>query len=95
MKTVSQNLLDYLQSNPGVHASGDLQRLEWYNSDNHLVTAQTVGRELRRLAELGKIHVDYKNNHAHYSFTEIPKPKKLVPQQFIKDGQIMVRMVEV
>lgn len=75
MKSVSQQLLDYLQSNPGTHASGDLQRMEWRNMDLTLAVPRTIVRRLQELAEEGKIHAEIRGNHTHYSATPIEKKK--------------------
>lgn len=74
-KSVSDQLLDYLQANPGVHASGNLQRLEWHNKDGSLAVPRTIVRRLQELAEEGKIHAEIRANHTHYSATPIKKPK--------------------
>lgn len=72
-KSVQDQLLDYLQANPGVHASGTIQRLEWKNKDGTLAVPRTIVRRLQELAEEGKIHAEIRGNHTHYSATPIEK----------------------
>ena len=74
-KSVQDQLLEYLQANPGVHASGTLQRLEWHNKDSTLAVPRTIVRRLQELAEESKIHATLINGHTHYSATPIEKPK--------------------
>lgn len=76
MKSVSQQLLEYLQKNPGVHASGTLQRLEWRNHTGSMAVPRSIVRRLQELAEDGSIFCEMKGNHAHYSAAPIPKEKK-------------------
>jgi hypothetical protein len=70
-QSVSDQLLAYLQTNHGVFASGDLQRMEWRNSNNSLAVPRSVVRRLQELAEDDKIHCEMRGNHAHYSATPI------------------------
>jgi hypothetical protein len=74
-KSVSTQLLEYLQTNHGVHASGNLQRLEWRNRDGTLAVPRTVVRRLQELAADGKIHIQYTGNHAHYSTDAFVPPQ--------------------
>lgn len=74
-KSVSQQLLEYLQANPGVHASGNLQRMEWTNHTGSIATPRSIVRRLQELTEEAKIHCEITKNHAHYSATPIEKPK--------------------
>ena len=72
-KSVQDQLLDYLQANPGVHASGTIQRLEWRNKDGTVAVPRTIVRRLQELAEDGKIHSEIRGGHTHYSATPIEK----------------------
>lgn len=90
-KSVSQQLLDYLQANPGVHASGDLQRMEWRNHTGTTAVPRSVVRRLQELAEEGKINCEMRGNHAHYSAAPIEKP----PQRKLVYDPVNDRMIRV
>lgn len=88
-KSVSEQLLAYLQTNPGVHASGTLQRLEWRNHTGSLAVPRSVVRRLQELAEEGKIHCEMKGNHAHYSATPIEKkPERKLVYDPVRDVMV-------
>lgn len=91
-KSVSQQLLEYLQTNPGVHSSGTLQRLEWHNKDGTVAVPRTIVRRLQELAQDNKIHVEDRNGHAHYSTESIPqKPKTVIRIVETPTGPVAIR----
>lgn len=75
-KSISDQLLKYLQTNVGVFSSGELQRMTWTNKSGSIATPRTVVRRLQELAEDGKVSVTTINGHAHYSADPIIKPAK-------------------
>lgn len=85
-KSISDQLVQYLQENHGVFSSGDLQRLEWRNIDGTVALPRTIVRRLQELAEEGTIHCEMRGNHAHYSADPIPKPEKFIPLVILPDG---------
>jgi len=78
-KSVQQQLLDFLRSDGGVHASGNLQRREWKNMNGTLATPRSIVRRLEELTEEGKLNVEYINNHSHYSANMLSVPPKKTP----------------
>lgn len=88
-KSVSTQLLEFLQNNRGRFASGSLQRMEWINKDGTLAIPRTVVRRLQELAQDGLIYVEEVNGHAHYSADPLKeKPKRIV--EFVeRDGQMV------
>lgn len=77
MKSVSQQLADYLKSvAPAQIASGELQRLTWRNRNGTLAVPRSVVRRLEELVEDGTLTVEIKDRHAHYCYgNPPPKPK--------------------
>ena len=92
MKSITAQLLDYLQANHGVFASGTLQKLEWRNKSGSTAVPRTIVRQLQHLAEQGKINVQIINNHAHYSAQPIPPPKKQVVKE-LPNGKVEISYV--
>lgn len=91
--TCEKVLLDYLTKNPTWHKKSNLYGIaeDW--------SAETVGRDLRTLAENGKIHVDYYDgkyakNLAMYSINqkELPKTRK-VEIVDLPDGRRVARII--
>lgn len=91
--TCSEVLLDYLTKNPTWHKKSNLYGIaeDW--------SAETVGRDLRTLAENGKIYVDYYDgkyakNLAMYSIN--PKEIRHTPKYEIvelENGQRIARII--
>jgi len=95
MKSVSEQLRDYLQSvAPTQVSSGDLQRMTWTNKDGTLAVPRTVVRRLQELAEEGTLTVETKKkNHAWYCYgAPAPKPKQVMTQMFTPDGRPYMKL---
>lgn len=92
MKTLKEKLVAYLKANPGVHASGSLQRLEWRDSRGKSASPSNITRRLRELAEDGKIAAHYIKGHAHYSYTP---QRRVITKVEVIDGKAYKREVEV
>lgn len=90
--TLKQKLVEWLRANPGLHASGSLQRLEWRDSRGKLASPSNLSRRLRELAEDGKITVEYIRGHAHYSYTP---QRRVITKVEVIDGKAYKREVEV
>lgn len=76
-KSVSTQLKEYLQKNPGIYNSGELQRMIWFNRDGTTATGKSVSRRLQELAETDEINVDHSKGSAEYSAQPIIVPPKL------------------
>lgn len=87
MNTVAQNILEFFSKNNSVFPSAVLQKMEWKGSDGKIVTPQTVGRELRKLAEDGEIQVELIKNHAHYSAKNYVRNPEIIRVR-LPDGSI-------
>jgi hypothetical protein len=92
MKTLKQKLLAYLAANPGTHASGDIQRMEWRDRRGKLASPANLTRRLRELVNEGKLLVEYRKGHAHYAIAEAERPKRQVVEQ-LGDGSVRVSYV--
>lgn len=73
MKSVREQLFDFLQQNRGDFNSGELQRME-FKGRRGTATGKTISRRLQELAEDGKIHVEERRGSAWYSADFKPKP---------------------
>ena len=86
-KSLQQHILDYLKQNAGQwHKKVSLYMF----ADELGYSPETVGRELRDLAESGKIKVEYYNgkyskNLAKYSYNPVVVQRKF--EIIEKDGQ--------
>jgi len=71
--SLKDRLLRYLKNRNDWISSGELQRIA---AENTSYTPQTVGRDLRRLREDGKIERELRRGHAFYRFkiTSAPLP---------------------
>lgn len=64
--TLEERIIKYLKKQDKFVASGEIQRLVAQKTN---YTPQTAGRIMRRLAEMGKLEVDYRaKRHAWYRF---------------------------
>lgn len=93
MKKLSakENILLWLQNNPGWHHNGDLQRLEFKNKNGTNATGDTIKRRLQNLAEEGKIFVEHRPD-AFYGAEYKPKLKQVV--HFEEKEGVRVAVVE-
>lgn len=87
---IKKQLYKYLQQNPGWHAKGNLERIEWRTKNDTLATADNIGRRLRELAQGGFILVEERNNHAWYSIKPSQaKPKTTFIETTAPDGSVV------
>ena len=63
--TLKEQLAKFLRDGHGFVASGDLQRIDWYNNRRHLVTPANISRRLRELAADGVLEVQIRGGHAY------------------------------
>jgi tRNA U38,U39,U40 pseudouridine synthase TruA len=95
MKSVEQQIFEFLQSNPSVWHGGDLQRMLFKTRRGGYSTGDTIKRRLNDLVEEGKIHVSYnERNEAMFSIREEHKKKtySYIPIT-LPDGSRAVREV--
>ena len=91
--SLSHALLRYLQENEGWHKKGHLYSV----SDQLGYSPEGAGRCLRKLAEEGKIYVQYydglySKNLAMYCAEKPPEPLKAVYKEIVKDGRRVMVM---
>lgn len=92
-KSVEQQLLDFLKSTDGRVASGQLQRMPWYNKSGRLSTPRSIVRRLEENAEEGGVlKVSYENGAAFYEYKKDLKPKKQIKVD-LPDGSCRVMYV--
>lgn len=95
MKSVSQQLLEYLRSNPNMSfPSGSLQRIDWKNARGTMATPRSIVRRLQELTENGLIQVEYRNGAASYS---VDKTKLPVRYDYIEEklptGEVVMKQI--
>lgn len=91
-KTLKERLFRYLLKNHGWIASGDLQKIV---AEYTSYTPQTVGRELRRLKNEGKIRVQYRtNNGIRHAFYAAVNEAGMTREEMIQNGKEMVKMFD-
>ncbi len=94
MKSVETQILEWLQSNSGVHHGGDIQRLLFKTRNGGNSTGDTIKRRLNDLVEEGKAFVTYNEKHeAMFSANPAELPKKYTYQEIEKDGQRIMTKV--
>jgi hypothetical protein len=64
--TIREQLAKHLREGHGWLASGDLQRMNWYDSLGRLATPANISRRLRELAVDEVLEVQIRKGHAHY-----------------------------
>ena len=73
-KSVTIQLLEFLQQNPGFHHNGFLQTLDcWRNKNGSRPTPRSLVRRLQELVEEGKAFVEYRGGQAYFSAEYKPK----------------------
>jgi hypothetical protein len=87
--SVKEQLFRYLRANPGSHAKGNLERMEWRTREGKLATPENIGRRLRELENEKKIQVEQRKNHDWYSVSSAHVPKRQIVQQ-LPDGSVRV-----
>jgi hypothetical protein len=87
---IKKQLYRYLQQNPGWHAKGSLERMEWRTRNGTLATADNIGRRLRELAEAGNILVEERKGHAWYAIKPShAKPRYRLVETWLPDGSVV------
>lgn len=91
MKTVPQQLADYLKSiAPAQISSGELQRLTWRNQNGSTAVPRSIVRRLEELVEDGTLQVEIKDRHAYYSCgNPAPKPKPVYYVRHPRTGALI------
>jgi len=69
--TLKEQLAKFLRDGHGFVASGDLQRMDWYDNRGRLVTPANISRRLRELAADGVLEVQIRGGHAYYRPTQM------------------------
>ena len=92
-KKLKDQLFQYLQENHGPIASGNLQRIYFpkyaYGTQKGYHTPRSVVRRLEELTNEGKIQVEYRKNHAHYSIKEEHRKLKQIVTE-LPSGQVKI-----
>ena len=91
--SISSQLVKFLQQNRGWFASGDLQRMKWFNKSGSLATPRSIVRRLEECAAEGKIFVEMRNGHAFYSAEYKPLTKQTI--EYLQNGEVRVSYVPV
>jgi len=94
--SLEQKLLQYINKNEGWHKKGHLYSV----SDQLGYSPEGAGRCLRKLAEEGKIFVQYydgrySKNLAMYCAEKPPEPVKVTYKEVIINGSRIMQRVEV
>lgn len=83
-KSVEQQILEWLQNNPGVHHGGMIQRLYFTTKTGGTSTGDTIKRRLNDLVEEGKAFVSYNEKH-EAMFSANPAHIKIKPHYKIEE----------
>lgn len=76
-KSVEQQILEWLQHNPGIHHGGMIQRLYFTTRNGGTSTGDTIKRRLNDLVEEGLIFVSYNERYeAMFSANQEKIPAK-------------------
>jgi hypothetical protein len=87
MKNLKPQFVAYLQANPGFHASGDLQRMQWRDHRGKLASPSNITRRLREMVNEGILLVEHRKNHA-YSAAKAKAPPKFRYEQ-LPNGAVL------
>jgi hypothetical protein len=74
MSSVKEQILAFLQKNPGLHHGGNLQRME-FKSRTGNASPDAIKRRCNELVKEGKAFVEYQRGQALFSSKEIIKPR--------------------
>jgi hypothetical protein len=67
---LKDQLARHLRKGHGWIASGELQRMRWFDDRGRLLTPANISRRLRELAADGVLEVQIRNRHAHYRLAQ-------------------------
>ena len=76
--SAKDNILFWLQNNPGNHHGAAMQRMDFKNRNGSNASGDTIKRRCNDLVKEGKAFVDYKHGEAYFSAEYRPKLKQIV-----------------
>lgn len=87
MKSVKEQLFDFLRSKPSVWHGGHLQRMDFKTRRGGLATGDTIKRRLNELVAEGRIQVSSnERNEAQFSINEQHKKKQQLVRHEMRNG---------
>jgi hypothetical protein len=69
--SLKEQLTLHLRHGHGWIASGDLQRMHWYDNKGSLVTPANISRRLRELQNDDVLEVQIRKGHAYYRLAQL------------------------